>query len=511
MATLADSFLADFESSGEEESEIEDEKKDDEPEFDKFTKEEDEVAGDIDDLDAIEDLDDANAMEDDIDAVPSTKKTGVASVSSLLTDPTLTTHLATINGLMDKTLEQTEKGEKIQVDRKFEYGLIVKSNEIAAKIDNEIATIHKFVRDIYATKLHELEQLVHNPLDYARVVKIIGNETDMTAVESELLGIIPQTTILTISVTATTTIGKPLPPEELARAFEGCDAIVALEEGKRSVYEYLESRMFFLAPNLSTLIGTAISARLMAIAGGLAELSKIPACNLQVLGAKKKSLDGFSRSAAEAHMGLLSFTELVLSAPRHLRGKAVKVVAGRSSLCARVDAFKEDLSGDTGQAYVDEILKKIAKWQEPPPAKKKKALIAPLGEMKTKRGGKRKRAEKAKWEVTDVQKAKNKMIFGKAELTDDYTGEGMGVIGQAGSGRLTIKKKDNQKLSKRLSRKTQAKLRRVKGVSVSSSGMASSIAFTPIQGMELVATDQPKPKSHNKYFSMSGGFVNVRK
>lgn len=39
------------------------------------------------------------------------------------------------------------------------------------------ATIHKFVRDIYATKLQELEQLVQNPLDYAKVIKIIGNET----------------------------------------------------------------------------------------------------------------------------------------------------------------------------------------------------------------------------------------------------------------------------------------------------------------------------------------------
>lgn len=131
--------------------------------------------------------------------------------------------------------------------------------------------------------------------------------------------------------------------------------------------------------------------------------------------------------------------------------------------------------------------------------------------MKTKRGGKRKRAEKAKYEVTDMAKAKNKMLFGKAELTDDYTGEGMGMVGQAGSGRLTVKKKDTQKLAKKLSRKTQAKLRRVKGTVASASGMASSIAFTPIQGMELVAPDQPKQKAHNKYFSMSGGFVNVSK
>jgi U4/U6 small nuclear ribonucleoprotein PRP31 len=341
------------------------------------------------------------------------------------------------------------------------------------------------------------------------VVKIIGNETDMTLVESELLGLIPQTTILTISVTATTTVGKPLPPDELKRAFDGCDAIIELEEGKRNVYEYIESRMAFIAPNLSGLVGTAIAARLMAIAGGLPELSKIPACNFQVLGARKKTLDGFARIAADMHSGLLAFTEIAQTAPRQLRPRAVKVLAGRAALCARVDAFFEDPEGNTGRKYVEEILAKIKKWQEPPPVKKRKALAAPLQEYRKKRGGKRRRAEKAKYEVTDVQKAKNKVSFGKAEVTDDYTGEGMGMVGQAGSGRLTVKKKDTQKLKKHLSRKTQARLHRVKS-GEQTSGMASSIAFTPIQGIELVAPAPDRVSSKSNYFSGNGGFINIK-
>lgn len=504
---MADSFLADFDSSGEEESEVE-EKNEDEPEFEEFGKDEDEDLDDIDDLDEVNDLDN---MDEDIDAGDTKTEAGVASVSELLKDPKLTTHLETITQLMEKTLAAQEAGEAVEVDREEEYGLIVKSNEMATVIDNEISTIHKFVRDIYATKLQELEQLVQNPLDYAQVVKIIGNETDMTLVESELLGIVPQTTILTISVTATTTVGKPLPPDELKRAFDGCDAIIELETGKRCVYEYIESRMSFIAPNLSGLIGTAIAARLMAIAGGLPELSRIPACNFQVLGARKKMLDGFARTSADMHQGLLAFTEVVLQAPRQLRQRAVKVLAGRAAICARVDAFNEDASGETGGKYVEEILAKIKKWQEPPPTKKKKALTAPLQEYRKKRGGKRRRAEKAKYEITDLQKARNKVVFGKAEPTDDFTGEGMGMVGQAGTGRLTVKKKDTQKLKKHLSRKTQARLRRVKGSVASASGMASSIAFTPIQGMELVAPAQDKAPSNHKYFSSGGGFLNVNK
>lgn len=39
-------------------------------------------------------------------------------------------------------------------------------------IDNEIGVVYNFIRDRYKTKFPELESLVHNPLDYARVVQV---------------------------------------------------------------------------------------------------------------------------------------------------------------------------------------------------------------------------------------------------------------------------------------------------------------------------------------------------
>ncbi len=39
-------------------------------------------------------------------------------------------------------------------------------------IDNEIVVVYNFLRDRYKTKFPELESLVHNPLEYARVVQV---------------------------------------------------------------------------------------------------------------------------------------------------------------------------------------------------------------------------------------------------------------------------------------------------------------------------------------------------
>ena len=45
---------------------------------------------------------------------------------------------------------------------------------------------------------------------------------------------------------------------------------------------FIESRMHLIAPNLSVVLGTTIAAKLIGAAGGLANLARTPACNIQV-------------------------------------------------------------------------------------------------------------------------------------------------------------------------------------------------------------------------------------
>lgn len=54
------------------------------------------------------------------------------------------------------------------------YKLLVECNQLAVDIDNEISSVHNFMRDQYRLKFPELESLVHHPIDYARVIKAIG-------------------------------------------------------------------------------------------------------------------------------------------------------------------------------------------------------------------------------------------------------------------------------------------------------------------------------------------------
>ncbi|KAG6517813.1 hypothetical protein ZIOFF_021212 [Zingiber officinale] len=111
----------------------------------------------------------------------------------------------------------------------------------------------------------------------------------------------------------------------------------------------------------------AVAAKLMGIAGGLSALAKMPACNVQLLEAKKKALARFSTATSQFRVGYLEQAEIFQSTPP-LRTHACRLLASKSTLAARVESTRGDPTGKAGRNLRDEILKKIEKWQEPPPA-----------------------------------------------------------------------------------------------------------------------------------------------
>lgn len=63
--------------------------------------------------------------------------------------------------------------------------------------------------------------------------------------------------------------------------------VIALADYRRNLMAYLKSKMTGIAPNLSSLIGDQVGARLIAHAGSLTNLAKYPASTVQILGAEK--------------------------------------------------------------------------------------------------------------------------------------------------------------------------------------------------------------------------------
>ncbi|KAL7282195.1 hypothetical protein ACG7TL_003664 [Trametes sanguinea] len=373
-----------------------------------------------------------------------------------------------------------------------EYNLIVQANNLSVDVDNEILVVNKFIRDHYAPKFPELEQLVADPQMYIRSVRALGNSEDPTKVN--LQGVLPPAIIMSVLVTATTTAGQPLPDAEWKAVERACDLADRLEEVRKKIFQYVSSRMNILAPNLSAIVGTTTAAKLLGVAGGLSGLAKMPACNVHLLGAQKKIAAGFSTITARKHTGFIFQSELVQQTPPEYRMKVQRTVGAKSSY---------------GQQLREKIEKHIDRLAAPPPTKIVKPLPIPNDGPKKRRGGKRARKAKEAYAQTELRKLQNRMAFGEPEEevgAFDQT-KGLGMIG-TGKVRANVgEAKSRAKLSK-ANKLRLAALNRAAQSGTATSGTATSLTVTPVQGFELTnraAAAQRVKEANERWFS-SGTF-----
>lgn len=418
-----------------------------------------------------------------------------------------------------------ERPEDADIDRAWTgdseedptYTLLLRCNQLAVDIDNEIVNIHNYMKDKYKAKFPELASFVHDAVQYALTIRVIQNEMDLTKVNLE--SVLPQHVIMGVTVTATTTSGQPLPGETLQRVLDAADMVLKLDADKLKILNLVKQRMHQIAPNLSMAVGEEIAARLMGIAGGLMNLSKMPASNVQVLGAKRKTLSGFSSATAALHQGFIYACDIIQNCPDEFRSRAARLVGAKCTILARVDAYGSDRSGSQGAQLKEEMQKKIEKWQELPPAKTKNVLPVPDLEPKKRRGGKRYRKMKEKYGLTDVQKAANRIKFGEAEeeFLDGEEVVGLGMIGKDGSGKLRRlqARQQQMKMSNKTAKRMAQQAKRGLGNSSMVSGLSSSLAFTPVQGIELenpsarAAAGLDRKEGTESYFSDYAGFKSL--
>ncbi|KAF7794546.1 hypothetical protein EIP86_005680 [Pleurotus ostreatoroseus] len=369
-----------------------------------------------------------------------------------------------------------------------EYNLIVQANNLSVDVDNEIMVVHKFIRDHYAAKFPELEQLVQDPQMYIRSVRALGNSEDPTKVN--LNGILPSAIVMSVMITATTTPGQPLSEPEWQAVQRACDLADNLEEARKKIFMYVSSRMNVLAPNLSAIVGTTTAAKLLGVAGGLSGLAKMPACNVHLLGAQRKIAAGFSSATQRRHTGFVFQSDLVQTTPPEYQLKVQRTVGAKCCLAARMDLERQRRDGAYGDELRDKIERHIDRLAAPPPSKITKALPIPNDGPKKRRGGKRARKAKEAYAQTELRKLQNRMAFGEAEEevgAFDQT-KGLGMIGsgkvRAGVGEA----KSRAKLSKANKLRTAALTRAAAQSSADgtqTSGTATSLTVTPVQGFEL--------------------------
>jgi len=142
-----------------------------------------------------------------------------------------------------------------------------------------------------------------------------------------------------------------------------------------------------VAPNIRALVGSLLGARLIALAGGLTSLAKLPASTVQVLGAEKALFRSLRTGTRPPKHGIIFQHSIIHEAKRWQRGKVARALAGKLTIAARIDAFSGKYGGDALKIDLEKRIDEIKeKYAEPPPPKKSAVRRSP---RRMKRGRRR--------------------------------------------------------------------------------------------------------------------------
>jgi len=111
----------------------------------------------------------------------------------------------------------------------------------------------------------------------------------------------------------------------------------SVAETRKALQEAVSASSPVRTPNLTALLGPELAARMVAQAGGLDRLARLPSSTVQVLGAERAFFEHLRGHAPPPRHGLLFLHSAIQSAPRSERGKLARALAGKVSIAAKLD------------------------------------------------------------------------------------------------------------------------------------------------------------------------------
>ncbi|MGQ9530547.1 MAG: C/D box methylation guide ribonucleoprotein complex aNOP56 subunit [Candidatus Bathycorpusculaceae bacterium] len=244
-------------------------------------------------------------------------------------------------------------------------------------LDDLDRTINLFmgrIREWYGIHFPELDRLVDKHETYARLVLELGSRENFIVEKLEKEDI-PRAKAEQIAKVAESSMGADITETDIAQIQALCKNVLGLYELRQTLEGYLDKTMEEVAPNTKALVGSLLGARLIALSGGLANLAKMPASTIQVLGAEKALFRSLKTGTKPPKHGIIFQHTYLHEAKKWHRGKIARALAGKLAIAARADAFGGRHLGEELKADLEKRIGEIhERYVEPPqiPMKKSK-------------------------------------------------------------------------------------------------------------------------------------------
>jgi len=221
--------------------------------------------------------------------------------------------------------------------------MITQSISLLDQMDKDINMFAMCIREWYSWHFPELVKIVNDNIQYARVARFLRNRDSVNDETLpglvDILGDVEKAK--TIINAAKSSMGYEVGEFDMKSVTTFADRLVKLAQFRRELSDYLHKKMVDIAPNLTTLVGDIVGARLINHAGSLTTLAKYPASTIQILGAEKALFRALKNRGNTPKYGLIFNSTFIGRAKTKDKGRISRFLANKCAIASRIDAFAD--------------------------------------------------------------------------------------------------------------------------------------------------------------------------
>merc|ERR1711997_1031301 len=284
-----------------------------------------------------------------------------------------------VKGLTEKKSSKAQLGlghaysrAKVKFNVNKSDNMIIQSIALLDQLDKDVNTFSMRIREWYSYHFPELVKIVNDNYVFAKCVKLLKDRkallvsiSEDPAKETEMLGKLEEILMdsgkaKTVIDAAKASMGMDISAVDLLNIDMFASRVVALADYRKGLSGYLQEKMALVAPNLATLIGDTVGARLISHAGSLTNLAKYPASTVQILGAEKALFRALKTKGNTPKYGLIFHSSFIGRAGAKNKGRISRYLANKCSIASRIDCFSEispKLYGEKLKEQVEDRLK----------------------------------------------------------------------------------------------------------------------------------------------------------
>jgi nucleolar protein 56 len=228
------------------------------------------------------------------------------------------------------------------------------------ELDKIINILAARMREWYGLHFPELDHLVQSLTAFAKIVSSAGTRDKITDKVLQYAGIQEKKGEIILSA-ASRSKGGDITDENLKLVRRLADQVTEQSQLRDDLANIVETSMEIVAPNVKELLTASVSARMIAMAGGLQKLAMLPASTIQILGAEKALFRSLKTGANPPKHGMLFQHPTIHAAPKWQRGKIARAIAAKVAIAARIDAYRHD---GKDPLIAEKLRKRITEIQE---------------------------------------------------------------------------------------------------------------------------------------------------